>query len=215
MDGQWPQENSDVRPSQYNLMLQDPAGDDLAGVLGPGQNTNMGNTGDASAAAAGQDNSGNQRKAEWNRKHHKREQIQIFEAAFRQNPYPDEEQRRDIGGRLGITEQQVRFRRSALKTQEQKRKIKELEDPNEELQAERRAAMENNGCLTCAVEPTRQQLLAENARLKEELQRANDLLKTVSGGRAEEAMPNAMPSGGSHYPATNPSSVRKGKALVG
>jgi hypothetical protein len=89
MDGQWPQENSDAHtdydramgsPSEYNLMLQD-LGDDFDGLLGLGGNTNMGNTGDASAAAtAEQDNNGNQRKVQWRGRRRNGERTRQLEA---------------------------------------------------------------------------------------------------------------------------------------
>jgi hypothetical protein len=95
-----------------------------------------------------------------------------------------------------------------LQAQDQRNEINELRELNEALKAERRALMlaaGNTSCRKCR-EPLQvgdgarmQLLLAENARLKAELQGVNTFLKTVSGGRAPELMATAMPSG-SHGP---------------
>uniref|UniRef100_A0ACD5Z605 Uncharacterized protein n=1 Tax=Avena sativa TaxID=4498 RepID=A0ACD5Z605_AVESA len=207
MDGQWPQQNSHgldltMRSyGQYNMMVQD-LGDNFDDHLGLGHDTNMGNT----AAADQDDNGGETAARRHNRKRHKREQIQILEAVYHETPHPDETQRRELGMRVGMTELQVKFwfqnRRSAHKAQEQKRQIKKLLEANEALLVEQgalRSATENNTCPTCAVDGSRvDQLLAENARLSEELRR----LKRASRGRAAEATPIAMmPSAGSRGPA--------------
>jgi hypothetical protein len=88
MEGQEQQQNSDVHteldlaiasPGDFSLMLQD-LGDDLDGMLELGVNTNMGNTGGTSSAAAEQGNNDNQGRAEWPRRRHNREQILQLEA---------------------------------------------------------------------------------------------------------------------------------------
>ncbi|CAM0946207.1 unnamed protein product [Alopecurus aequalis] len=244
MNGEWQQFNSDVHPEldlaiaspgELNLILQD-LGDDFGGVLGLGPNTPMGNTGDASAAAAAaadQDSNGGETQSEQrtaagrpNRKRHDRDQIIELEAAFRENQHPDEKERAELGTRVGISAPQVKFwfqnRRAAQKIQVKKRELNKLREEKEALQAERQAlisATQNNTCLACrglaAGAGERHHLLCENMRLKEILQRESDFLTKVSGGRATEAMPVAMPCG-SHGPAAtnHNASADKGKALA-
>ncbi|KAM0902751.1 hypothetical protein ACQ4PT_019050 [Festuca glaucescens] len=62
------------------------------------------------------------------------------------------------------------------------------------------SAIEDSRCLTCrgrmvqAGGTGRQQLLLENARLREEIQKTNAFIQTASGGTAPELMTSAMPS---------------------
>ncbi|KAM0902748.1 hypothetical protein ACQ4PT_019048 [Festuca glaucescens] len=207
MEGQWGHEhNGNVNtgldlgigsPGEYSLMLQD-LSVDLDGLLGLGENTNMGNNGDASTTAAEQDNSNdNERRADWRRRRHNRDQVHQLEIVFRENQHPDEKERADLARRLGITGKQVKFwfqnRRSSQKTQGQRKETNELREENESLKAERLAlmsAIEDSRCLTCrgrmvqAGGTGRQQLLLENARLREEIQKTNAFLQTVSRGTA-------------------------------
>ena len=92
MDGELPQQNSDVHPPEFDIAIGSP-GDyhlilqdldvELDDMLGPEANTDMGNTGDADAAAAGeQDNNNNggetesdQRGPARRSKRHSREQL--------------------------------------------------------------------------------------------------------------------------------------------
>ncbi|KAM0911556.1 hypothetical protein ACQ4PT_013384 [Festuca glaucescens] len=217
MEGQWGHEhNGNVNagldlgigsPGEYSLMLQD-LSVDLDGLLGLGENTNMGNNGDASTTAAEQDNSNdNERRADWRRRRHNRDQVHQLEIVFRENQHPDEKERAELARRLGITGKQVKFwfqnRRSSLKTQGQRKETNELREENESLKAERLAlmsAIEDSRCLTCrgrmvqAGGTGRQQLLLENARLREEIQKTNAFIQTASGGTAPELMTSAMPS---------------------
>uniref|UniRef100_A0ACD5ZL64 Uncharacterized protein n=1 Tax=Avena sativa TaxID=4498 RepID=A0ACD5ZL64_AVESA len=230
MDGQWPQQNSHgadltmISYGQYNIMSQD-HGDDFDGHLGVGHNTNMGNTGAAAAADQAGDSSGGETAGRrHNRKRHKREQIQILEAVYQETPHPDETHRRELGMRVGMTELQVKFwfqnRRSAQKTKEQKRQIKKLQEAHETLQAEHgalRSATENNSCPTCtAVDGSRlDQLLAENARLREQLRRAQALRASSSRRRAEATAPlSMMPPAATNHALPSSSSSRRGALLA-
>ncbi|CAM0946208.1 unnamed protein product [Alopecurus aequalis] len=240
MDGELPQQNSVVHPEpdlaiaspvDYNLMFED-LGDEWDIMLGLGENTNVGNTGDGNAAAAEQDHNGGETQSgqrtaarRFNRKRRDREQILQLEAAFRENRHPDEEQRADLGKRVGMSAPQVKFwfqnRRCAQKALDRRREKNKSEAVNAALQAEHRAlrlATENNTCLTCGgptvrVSETRRHLLSENGMLKDELQRATAFLNTVSGGTAE-VTPTAMHSGLIHGPATNYNVRAAGKALA-
>jgi cell division protein ZapA (FtsZ GTPase activity inhibitor) len=78
-----------------------------------------------------------------------------------------------------------------LQIQGQRKETNELREENESLKAERlalMAAIEDSRCLTCsgrmvqAGETARQQLLLENTRLREEIQKTNAFLQTVSMG---------------------------------
>ncbi|KAK1615991.1 hypothetical protein QYE76_021508 [Lolium multiflorum] len=205
MEGQWEQEpNDDVNtelvlgigsPGEYSMMLQD-LRVDPDGLLGLVKNTNMGKNGDASTTAIEQDNSNDTtRRADWSGRHHNRDQVHQLEIVFRKNQHPYEKERADLARRLGITRKQVKFwfqnRRTSQKIQGQRMETNELREENESLKAERlalMAAIEDSRCLTCsgrmvqAGETARQQLLLENTRLREEIQKTNAFLQTVSMG---------------------------------
>uniref|UniRef100_K3YDL5 Homeobox domain-containing protein n=1 Tax=Setaria italica TaxID=4555 RepID=K3YDL5_SETIT len=116
-------------------------------------------------------------------------QVQELEAMFHACTHPDAEQRQQLGTRIGLEERQVRFwfqnRRSLMKACGNE--VKELQQENGKLQAdnnELKQLMLDPTCFKCrdpagATQTTleRQRLLRENARLKDELQRANAYLK--------------------------------------
>ncbi|RCV33168.1 hypothetical protein SETIT_7G060900v2 [Setaria italica] len=118
-------------------------------------------------------------------------QVQELEAMFHACTHPDAEQRQQLGTRIGLEERQVRFwfqnRRSLMKLKACGNEVKELQQENGKLQAdnnELKQLMLDPTCFKCrdpagATQTTleRQRLLRENARLKDELQRANAYLK--------------------------------------
>ncbi|KAL3645278.1 hypothetical protein CASFOL_010458 [Castilleja foliolosa] len=139
-------------------------------------------------AASGDDlNTGNQKKPSKRKKYHRHTafQIQELEASFKDNPHPDEKGRLELGKRLGLEVRQVKFwfqnRRTQMKTQLERHENSILKQENDKLRIENitmRDAMrspmcENCGCPAILGEITMEQhqLVFENARLKEELNR--------------------------------------------
>ncbi|KAM0908345.1 hypothetical protein ACQ4PT_015532 [Festuca glaucescens] len=137
-------------------------------------------------------------------KRHSREQIQQLEALFLECSHPDEKVRLDIANKIGMGVMQVKVwfqnRRSAKKNQLKREDNKMLRQQNESLKANHqalKAALLNKTCPTCGGlmlprEKTleMENLLLENARLKDELFHLTDYLKGVSG-----KAPMPMPGG--------------------
>ncbi|CAI9274022.1 unnamed protein product [Lactuca saligna] len=123
---------------------------------------------------------------------HTRYQIQELE---KETPNPDERERLELGRRLNLEANQVKFwfqnRRTHLKTQTDRHENKILREENDNLRLENIAmkeALQKTVCKNCGG-PTLQvdrsiherNLMIENARLKEELTRLTRLIRQLSG----------------------------------
>ncbi|KAM3314552.1 hypothetical protein ACQJBY_033401 [Aegilops geniculata] len=182
--------------STHNHLFQHNHSDEMDDLLGV--STIVGNTDDANVVVADHDNNdgethSEQRMATRRTKYHRlrSEQIQQLEAVFRGCPYPNEELRKDLSERLGMSAQQVKFwfqnKRTFNKGKMQRWETQNCWVENEKLKTERQAitlAIENKTCLKCrgVMVQTQhtsefQRLYTENMRLKEELLHATAYLK--------------------------------------
>ncbi|CAL0318335.1 unnamed protein product [Lupinus luteus] len=117
---------------------------------------------------------------------HTPQQIQELESLFKECPHPDEKQRLELSKRLCLETRQVKFwfqnRRTQMKTQLERHENSLLRQENDKLRAENmsiREAMRNPMCSNCGgpaiigdISVEEQHLWIENARLKDELDRA-------------------------------------------
>ncbi|XP_019251815.1 PREDICTED: homeobox-leucine zipper protein HDG1-like isoform X1 [Nicotiana attenuata] len=135
-------------------------------------------------------------------------QIQELEAAFKENPHPDEKARLELGKRLTLESRQVKFwfqnRRTQMKTQLERHENAILKQENDKLRIENIAmkeAMRSPMCGHCGgqailgeIHIEEHHLRIENARLRDELNRicvlANKFL-----GRPLGSFPGTMPPG--------------------
>ncbi|PNT61099.1 homeobox-leucine zipper protein ROC5 [Brachypodium distachyon] len=164
-------------------------------------NTNVGNTDGVDAVAAGKDNNvgatDSQRTATKRFKRHSRDQVAQLEAVFQQCPRPDEQVQQDLSVKLGMGANQVKFwfqnRRSAKKKKQKQEEVKLLREESWRLHVENqtiKTALFKKTCLKCGVPmvhvvgdtPEKRRLLAENAKLKNDLLHANAFLNMISGG---------------------------------
>ncbi|XP_051137838.1 homeobox-leucine zipper protein ROC5-like [Andrographis paniculata] len=172
-----------------------PMMENFVGMSYAGENFSLGNHFDPSASSSAaaavfcddsNDNAADTRSSK--RKKYNRHtgiQIQELEAAFKENPHPDEKTRIELGQRLSLEVRQVKFwfqnRRTQMKTQIERHENSILKQENDKLRLENLAmkeAMRNPVCQTCGgpailgdVPAEHHQLLIENARLKDELSR--------------------------------------------
>ncbi|KAL7613233.1 hypothetical protein Lser_V15G09333 [Lactuca serriola] len=126
---------------------------------------------------------------------HTRYQIQELENFFRETPNPDERERLELGRKLNLEANQVKFwfqnRRTHLKTQTDRHENKILREENDNLRLENIAmkeALRKTVCKNCGgpiLQVDRSihegNLMIENARLKEELTRITSLIRQLSG----------------------------------
>ncbi|KAI3723126.1 hypothetical protein L2E82_34490 [Cichorium intybus] len=146
---------------------------------------------------------------------HTRDQIQELEKFFKANPHPDERERLEIGRKLNLDANQVKFwfqnKRTHMKTQTDRHDNIILKQENENLRLENIAmkeALRNTICKKCGG-PTfqvdrstvEQNLMIENARLKEELSRITRVIRQLSG-KPSSSLPSPLP----HGPA-NPNNI--------
>ncbi|XP_076938096.1 homeobox-leucine zipper protein HDG5-like [Bidens hawaiensis] len=109
---------------------------------------------------------------------HTAHQIQEMESLFKECPHPDDKRRLKLSQELGLKPRQVKFwfqnRRTQLKAQQDRSENAILRNSNESLRHEN-SRLQNALCaLVCSNcgGSSEQQLRMENARLKEELDRA-------------------------------------------
>ncbi|PPD84391.1 hypothetical protein GOBAR_DD18670 [Gossypium barbadense] len=135
-----------------------------------------------------QDTADNGRPPKKKKKFHRHNphQIHELESFFKECPHPDEKQRRELSRRLALESKQIKFwfqnRRTQMKTQLERHENVFLKQENDKLRAENdllRQAIASAICNNCGVpavpdeisyEPS--QLMIENSRLKDELNRA-------------------------------------------
>ncbi|MFS7888403.1 putative transcription factor & lipid binding HD-SAD family [Helianthus anomalus] len=113
---------------------------------------------------------------------HTAHQIQQMEALFKESPHPDDKRRLKLSQELGLKPRQVKFwfqnRRTQMKAQQDRSENAILRNDNENLRNENsrlHTALRMLVCSNCGGSPMsfdEQQLRMENARLKEELDRA-------------------------------------------
>ncbi|XP_052183077.1 homeobox-leucine zipper protein ANTHOCYANINLESS 2-like [Diospyros lotus] len=149
-----------------------------------GQEIRPGSENGEGASGDNQDATGtNQRRRIKKYQRHTPYQIQELEAYFKDDHHPDEKQRLELGSRLGLESNKVKFwfqnRRSQVKTQAGRQENNYLKRQNEALQMENlrlNNALRNSICVNCGC-PTppddvpieELHLRSENARLRDEL----------------------------------------------
>ncbi|CAK8539130.1 unnamed protein product [Lathyrus sativus] len=131
------------------------------------------------------DQQSNQRPKKRTYRRHTQEQIQEMEAAFRENPHPDDKQRKEMGARLGLEPLQIKFwfqnRRTQVKVQNEREENSALKAEIEKLRSEMnryKEAVGNTACNVCGstaiigeMSREEQQLKLENALLRKELEK--------------------------------------------
>ncbi|PPS04854.1 hypothetical protein GOBAR_AA15809 [Gossypium barbadense] len=170
-------------PGFIGMMKEDDgygSSDDFEGALGNDQDT--------------ADNGRPPRKKKKKFHRHNPHQIHELESFFKECPHPEEKQRRELSRRLGLESKQIKFwfqnRRTQMKTQLERHENVILKQENDKLRAENdllRQAIASAICNNCGVpavpdeisyEPS--QLMIENSRLKDELNRARALTNNTS-----------------------------------
>ncbi|KAI5423513.1 homeobox-leucine zipper protein PROTODERMAL FACTOR 2 [Lathyrus oleraceus] len=131
------------------------------------------------------DQQSNQRPKKRTYRRHTQEQTQEMEAAFRENPHPDDKQRKEMGARLGLEPLQIKFwfqnRRTQLKVQNEREENSALKAEIEKLRSHiyrYKEAIGNTACNVCGSTATigemsreEQQLKLENALFRKELEK--------------------------------------------
>ncbi|KAL6856845.1 hypothetical protein ACP4OV_018227 [Aristida adscensionis] len=167
----------------------------------------------------GGDEPGEQRRPRKKRYHrHTQQQIHALESFFKEVPHPDDKQRKDLSQELGLEPSQVKFwfqnKRTQLKTQQERLENAQLRAENDKLRAENasyRAALATAGCPTCGVggggggpaagmsfqEHT---LRMENARLRDEIDRASAIAAKFLPNPAGAGTSAAAAAAGTSYP---------------
>ncbi|CAL0332097.1 unnamed protein product [Lupinus luteus] len=126
---------------------------------------------------------------------HTQLQIQEMEAFFKQCPHPDDKQRKELSGELGLEPLQVKFwfqnKRTQIKAQHERHENAILKAENEKLRAENiryKDALSNATCPNCGGPATigemsfdEQHLRIENARLREEIDRISGIVPKYIG----------------------------------
>ncbi|KAK8278595.1 hypothetical protein V6Z12_D09G053700, partial [Gossypium hirsutum] len=157
-----------------------------------------------------QDTADNGRPPKKKKKFHRHNphQIHELESFFKECPHPDEKQRRELSRRLALESKQIKFwfqnRRTQMKTQLERHENVFLKQENDKLRAENdllRQAIASAICNNCGVpavpdeisyEPS--QLMIENSRLKDELNRARALTNKFLGRHLSSSSANPSPS---------------------
>ncbi|XP_051117799.1 homeobox-leucine zipper protein ROC8-like [Andrographis paniculata] len=135
---------------------------------------------------------------------HSTQQIQQLEAAYKECPHPDKNQREQLSQELGLDQKQIKFwfqnKRTQVKAQNEKANNSTLRSENERIHYENLAmqeALKNIICPNCnslglGEEETHrnlQRLRMENARLKEEHERTMNFFSNYMGNSSSGALP--------------------------
>ncbi|KAL1213944.1 Homeobox-leucine zipper protein HDG5 [Cardamine amara subsp. amara] len=124
---------------------------------------------------------------------HTNRQIQEMEALFKENPHPDDKQRKRLSDELGLKPRQVKFwfqnRRTQMKAQQDRSENVMLRAENDNLKAENCHLQAELRCLSCPScgGPTVlgdipfNELHIENCRLREELDRVCSIASRYTG----------------------------------
>ncbi|KAG0484063.1 hypothetical protein HPP92_012147 [Vanilla planifolia] len=153
------------------------------------------------------DSSSGQLESRGKKKHchrHTRHQIKQMELFFKSCSHPDDEQRRELGRRLGLDALQVKFWFQNKRTQTKSTREEEnhkLRIENESLQQENakyREALKSAFCPSCGGAPTihdssmsEHQLLLENGRMKKEIKRMSSIA-AVNFGKSVESSASSL-----------------------
>ncbi|KAG7536143.1 START domain [Arabidopsis suecica] len=135
---------------------------------------------------------------------HTNRQIQEMEALFKENPHPDDKQRKRLSDELGLKPRQVKFwfqnRRTQMKAQQDRNENVMLRAENDNLKSENCHLQAELRCLSCPScgGPTVlgdipfNELHIENCRLREELDRLCCIASRYTG-RPMQSMPSSQP----------------------
>ncbi|XP_010494885.1 PREDICTED: homeobox-leucine zipper protein HDG5-like isoform X4 [Camelina sativa] len=135
---------------------------------------------------------------------HTNRQIQEMEALFKENPHPDDKQRKRLSAELGLKPRQVKFwfqnRRTQMKAQQDRTENAMLRAENANLKSENCHLQGELRCLSCPScgGPTVlgdipfNELHIENCRLREELDRICCITSRYTG-RPMQSMPSSQP----------------------
>ncbi|CAH8278025.1 unnamed protein product [Arabidopsis lyrata] len=135
---------------------------------------------------------------------HTNHQIQEMEALFKENPHPDDKQRKRLSDELGLKPRQVKFwfqnRRTQMKAQQDRNENVMLRAENDNLKSENCHLQAELRCLSCPScgGPTVlgdipfNELHIENCRLREELDRLCCIASRYTG-RPMQSMPSSQP----------------------
>ncbi|VVB08198.1 unnamed protein product [Arabis nemorensis] len=135
---------------------------------------------------------------------HTNHQIQEMEALFKENPHPDDKQRKRLSQELGLNARQVKFwfqnRRTQMKAQQDRTENVMLRAENESLKTENCHLQAELRCLSCPScggptvvgEIPFNELHIENCRLREELDRLCSIASRYTG-RPLQSMAASQP----------------------
>ncbi|KAL8532287.1 hypothetical protein ACS0TY_008764 [Phlomoides rotata] len=162
---------------------------------------------------SGEEEIDNSQKGKKQYHRHTTQQIQQLEAFYKECPHPDKNQRQQLSRELGLDQKQIKFwfqnKRTQIKAQNEKADNSVLRTENEKIHFENLAmqeALKNIICPACngkcrgEEEKHRnlQRLRMENARLREEYQRAMNFFSNYMGTSAMP-MPGIEPLVGKHF----------------
>ncbi|KAI4365059.1 hypothetical protein MLD38_021079 [Melastoma candidum] len=126
---------------------------------------------------------------------HTQRQIQELESFYKENPHPDDKQRKELSRELGLEPLQIKFwfqnKRTQMKAQHERHENSILKAENEKLRTDNlryREALANTSCPSCGgpaalgeMSFDEQQLRIENVRLKDEIDRISAIASKYVG----------------------------------
>ncbi|KAG6521993.1 hypothetical protein ZIOFF_019127 [Zingiber officinale] len=128
---------------------------------------------------------------------HTTEQIQRLEEFFQEFPHPDDKQRKELGQELCLDPMQVKFwfqnKRTQIRNQLEREENQRLKEENELLLSDNlklKEALNSACCPNCGGLPSlgeisidEQQLLAENSRLRDQIERVTAMVAKRTGAQ--------------------------------
>ncbi|KAK3145025.1 hypothetical protein QOZ80_4AG0321560 [Eleusine coracana subsp. coracana] len=206
MENEGAQNNKSNHDSSLNIGTDDDTAEltwslyDLDDLLGDDVNAS---TDDSDTQISKDNHPGNAASSRYKR--HNIQQIQALEALFQSCTHPDEGTRKALGAKIGMESQQIK---NWFQNRRSQNKMRSCSEQNDQIRAQNDALKAENVmlrkrildrtcspclCLTGPPEllTEKQRLIVENARLKEEFQRAEANLKELSRGAP---LPLAVPS---------------------